>query len=194
MPEGEIRLFIAVPVPAPAVAACRSLIDGVRAHEASAAVRWVRLDGLHLTIRFLGPTTPDLLPAVTEAIRDAVARPPFPVTLAGAGAFPSARRPRALWLGVADGAADLAGIGTRLDAPLAGLGWQPEGRPFRPHLTIARTDAVPIALGASIADALTRAAAGWQTTFEADRVVLYRSHLGRGAPRYEPMAEIAVHG
>ena len=194
MPEGEIRLFIALPVPAPAVAACRSLIDRVRAHEASAAVRWVRLDGLHLTIRFLGPTGPDRVPAITDAIRDAVGRPPFPVTLAGAGAFPSASRPRALWLGLSDGAADLAQIATRLDAPLAGLGWQPEGRPFRPHLTVARTDAVPIAVGASIADMLTRAAASWATTFEADRVVLYRSHLGRGAPRYEPMAEIALHG
>ncbi len=194
MPDGEIRLFIALPVPAAAVDACRTLIDSVRTHEASAAVRWVRLDGLHLTIRFLGPTAPDRVAAVTEAIRDAVARPPFAVTLAGAGAFPSAARPRALWLGISDGAAELAEIGTRLDAPLGGLGWQPEVRPFRPHLTIARTDAVPIALGASIADALMRAAAGWQTTFEADRVVLYRSHLGRGAPRYEPVAELALHG
>jgi len=192
--EDAIRLFIAVPVPAPAVAACHSLIDSVRAHAASRAVRWVRVDHLHLTLRFLGATAPDRVPGLTEAIRAAAALPPFPVTLSGAGAFPSVARPRALWLGISDGVTELAQLGARLDAPLADLGWQPEGRPFRPHLTIARTDAVPIAEGASIAAALTRAAASWQAAFEADRFVLYRSHLGRGAPRYEPMAEVALHG
>ena len=67
------------------------------------------MDGLHVTLRFLGATTPDLIPAVGEAIRATTAgRGPFEVVLAGAGAFPEGRRPRALWIGIEHGAEQLA--------------------------------------------------------------------------------------
>jgi 2'-5' RNA ligase len=195
VPEDPIRLFIAVPVQAAALEACRILIDGVRVGPAGNAARWVRTENLHLTLRFLGATPPDRVPAISDVLRaGAAGRSAFPVLLAGAGAFPSATRPRALWLGIQDGAADLGAIASALDAPLAALGWPSEGRPFRPHLTVARTDAVSIADGAAAAAALERAAAGWRASFTADRLVLYRSHLGRGAPRYEPVAQIALPG
>ncbi len=195
MPDDAVRLFIAVPVPAAALEACRALIDGVRTTPAGKAARWVRTENLHLTLRFLGATEPDRLTAISDVLRGAATgRPAFPVLLAGAGAFPSALRPRALWLGIQDGAADLGAIASALDTPLAALGWPSEGRPFRPHLTVARTDAASIADGAAAAAALERAAAGWRASFTADRLVLYRSHLGRGAPRYEPVAEIALPG
>ncbi len=66
----------------------------------------------------------------------------FDITLAGAGAFPAGRRPRTLWLGIARGAEELAALVRGLDGPLAPLGWPADARPFRPHLTVARTDAV----------------------------------------------------
>ncbi len=195
MPDDAIRLFIAVPVPAAALEACRVLIDSVRTAPAGKAARWVRTENLHLTLRFLGATPPDRGPAVADVLRTAAAgRRPFPVLLAGAGAFPSVMRPRALWIGIHDGAPDLGAIASELDAPLAALGWPPEGRPFRPHLTVARTDAASIADGAAAAAALMRAAAGWRVSFTADRLVLCRSHLGRGAPRYETVAETALPG
>ncbi len=193
MAEGPLRLFIAVPVPPDALEACRALIDGVRGGPAGHGARWVRTENLHLTVRFLGATAPEVVGAVAEAVRDAAARQPaFPVRLAGAGAFPSGARPRALWLGIEQGAAELAGIATALEGPLGLLGWPPEGRPYRPHLTVARTDAASIAAGAGAAEALAAAAAGWHTAFEADRVVLYRSRLASGPPVYEAMAEASL--
>jgi len=193
--EAPLRLFIAVPVPAAALEACRTLVDGVRAGPAGRGPRWVRTENLHLTLRFLGATPPDRVAAVEDTVRAVAAgRSAFPVALSGAGAFPSGRRPRALWLGIREGADGLAALGSALDAPLAALGWEPEERPFRPHLTVARTDAVSIADGAAAAAALVAAADGWEVTFVADRLVLYRSHLGRGAPSYEPLAEAALGG
>jgi 2'-5' RNA ligase len=193
--EPAHRLFVAVPVPPDALEACRTLIDGVRAGPAGRGARWVRTENLHLTLRFLGATPPERVPAIEAAVRAAAAgRAPFAVTLAAAGAFPSGGRPRALWLGIEAGADDLSAIASALAPPLAALGWPPEGRPFRSHLTVARTDAAPIAAGVAAAQALVAAAVAWRTAFMADRVVLYRSHLGGGPPRYEPVAEVALTG
>ncbi len=193
MAEDPLRLFIAVPVPHAAKQACATLIDGVRGGPAGRAARWVRTENLHLTLRFLGATAVDLVPALADLVRAAAAgRGTFPVVLSGAGAFPSANRPRALWLGIADGAAELSAVARSLDAPLGVLGWPLDERGFRPHLTVARTDAASIADGAAVAAALTRAAADWRVGFTADRIVLYRSRLGRGAPRYEEVAAAAL--
>jgi 2'-5' RNA ligase len=195
VPEAPLRLFVAVPVPATSLEACRALVDGVRTGATGRGARWVRTENLHLTMRFLGPTAPDRVAALAGVLAGAAeGRPPFQVELAGAGAFPSPARPRALWLGITTGVNELGAIAASLADPLAVLGWEPESRPFRPHLTVARTDAAPIADGAAAAAALIRAAAGWRTVFTADRLVLYQSHLGRGAPRYEPLAEATLRG
>ncbi len=193
MAEGELRLFIAVPLPPDALETCRALVDGVRLGPAGRGARWVRTENLHLSLRFLGATPSGRAPAVKAAVHGAAAgHRGFEVRLAGAGAFPSPHRPRALWLGVERGTAELAALAGALESPLAALGWPPEDRPFRAHLTVARTDAASIADGARTAAALLDAATGWAVTFRADRVVLYRSHLGGGPPRYEPLEEVAL--
>jgi 2'-5' RNA ligase len=69
-----------------------------------------------------------------------------------------------------------------------------DDRPFRPHLTVARTDAAGTAGSLAVAAELREAAAGWRASFVADRVILYRSHLGGGPPRYEPVREAALEG
>lgn len=195
MPEPAHRLFVAVPVPPEALDACRALIDGVRRGPAGRGARWVRTENLHLTLRFLGATPADRVPAVEAAVRRAAAGiGAFDVRLAGAGAFPPSGRPRALWLGIVGGAAELGAIASALEEPLSELGWPPDGRPFRPHLTVARTDAASIAEGARVAADLVAAATGWSASFVADRVVLYRSHLRAGPPLYEPVAGVPLPG
>lgn len=191
--EGSERLFIAVPLPPPAVEACRELVDGVRAAVDPKGARWVRMDGLHVTLRFLGDTPSGNVPAVGAAMRAATERHgPFGVTLAGAGTFPSDRRPRTLWIGIERGAEELGALSQGLNAPLAALGWAPDARPFRPHLTVARTDAVRGNGGTVVGDVLADAAAGWSVSFDATSVVLFRSHLGSGAARYERVDEVEL--
>jgi 2'-5' RNA ligase len=112
--------------------------------------------------------------------------------LAGAGAFPAERKPRALWLGMERGAAELGALADALDPALEPLGWPPDRRPYRPHLTVARLDSASIADGGAVADELRSAAAKWRTAFPVTGVALYRSHLGGGPPRYEPLVEVGL--
>ncbi len=193
MAERPDRLFVAVPLPPAPLAACKALIEGVRAGPLGDVPRWVHVDNLHLTVRFLGETPPELTPDAALAVQDAItgARA-FEVVLAGAGAFPEARKPRALWLGIERGAGELGALMDALDPALEPLGWPRDDRPYRPHLTVARLDRSSIASSGAVADELRTAAADWRTSFRADRVVLYRSHLGGGPPRYEPLVEVAL--
>lgn len=195
MADRPHRLFVAVPLPPEPLAACGALIEGVRAGPLGRVPRWVHVDHLHLTVRFLGDTPPDLVPDVALGVRDAVGGSgvgAFEVALEGAGVFPGLRKPRALWLGMTRGAVELGSLAEALGQALEPLGWARDGRPYRPHLTVARLDSAPIADGVAVAEALERAAASWRTSFVADRVVLYRSHLGGGGPRYEPLVEIPL--
>ena len=188
--DGPQRLFVAVAVPPGAVEACREVIEAVRASALGHEARWVRTENLHLTIRFLGDTPHDLVPDVGLAVVDAAARVgPFHVELAGAGAFPDGRHPRTLWLGVERGNDGLIALVDALEAPLEGLGWPPDGRARRPHLTVARTDATRGEVSHAIADALAAAASGWRAGIEVTALTLFRSRLGGGPPRYEPLVE-----
>ncbi len=92
--------------------------------------RMVRGEGLHLTLRYLGPTELADPAALTSELHSLVAdERPFSVRLEGLGAFPSLRRPRAIWVGVSRGRAELVRLG-RLLAP-----GEPE---ITPHCTLAR--------------------------------------------------------
>jgi 2'-5' RNA ligase len=189
-PDPPQRLFVAVAVPPEPLEACRRVVDAVRTTSLGREARWVRIENLHLTVRFLGDVPPDLVPDVGLAVEDAAARvDPFRIELAGAGAFPDGRHPRTLWLGVDRGNEGLEQLVDALEAPLDRLGWPPDPRARRPHLTVARTDAVRGEVSHALADALLEAATGWRTAFDAAAVTLYRSHLGGGPPRYEPLVQ-----
>jgi RNA 2',3'-cyclic 3'-phosphodiesterase len=194
-PPDIVRLFYAVPVPAPARAKVGELIDRVQAAvgDGTARIRWVRVEGLHLTLRFLGPTPAGLRPQL-EAAADTVARTasPFEVVLSGGGAFPSLARPRSLWVGVSEGGDGLSALADELSRLSRDVGLELETRPFAAHLTIGRTDGVR--LGRVAARALAEAASAIDVRFTADRVVLFRSQLGGGPARYEPLHEALLGG
>ena len=193
MPDTR-RLFIAIPVPPETREQVRELIEPIRAQPFGAAPRWVHLDTLHVTLRFLGDAPGDEVPDVAQAVLAAVeGTPAFEVRLAGAGAFPlHGRKVRALWLGIGDGASELARLSAALTERLALLGWPADVKPFAPHLTVARTDRASIADGILVSQALEAAAADWSSTFQAHSVVLYRSSLGAGPPRHDPVETVVL--
>ncbi len=171
----------------------RASVAGVDAESAGAAreVRWVRLDGVHLTLRFLGPTPDERIPAIEGAIRRAVQGvPPFAVRIGGGGAFPHAGRPRVLWLGVTAGAEQMAALAAVLEDGLVAAGWERDERPFKAHLTLARSDGVRA--GPETARALIRAGEEFVADWTADRLVLFESHTGRGPASYEPLIEVPL--
>ena len=169
------------------------LVDRIRAEGVPGGgrdVRWVRLDGLHLTLRFLGPTLEDRVELAREAVTEAATgHGRIAVTLGGAGTFPPVGRPRALWLGVRRGADDLTRLAGSVDRSLVERGWPAETRPFRAHLTLARADGVPA--GAAIGASLAAAAADLEVAFELSEIGLFESLTGGGPARYEPL-ELAV--
>jgi 2'-5' RNA ligase len=184
------RLFVAVPLPDDAATAIGHVVASVRSMPIPAGARdarWVRLDGLHLTLRFLGPTGAELLEPTMAAI-DAVghaARGPIAIELAGSGAFPAGRRPRTLWIGLARGAEELAELAAATETALADAGWQRDPRPFRAHLTLARTDAS--SAGQLLAERLAAAMSGRRLSCTIDRVGLFESVTGGGPARYVPL-------
>ena len=187
------RLFVAVPLPADAGDAVAALVDRVRAPGVPGGgrdARWVRMDGLHLTLRFLGPTLEDRVPQALAAVRSADVGTGFEVELDGAGAFPSPSRPRTLWLGIADGTNELTSLADRIDRALVEAGWPPSDRGFRPHLTLARSDG--IAAGAGLAQRLMAEAADLHLRFRVDQVGLFESLTGGGPARYEPLAVVGL--
>lgn len=184
------RIFAAIPLAADARSAVEALVGAVRstADPSEREVRWVRLEGLHVTLRFIGPTLDQRIPAALEAVQAAaVQATPFEVGLAGAGAFPDAIRPRALWLGIGKGVDELSALTRAIDRELAARGWSVEDRPFRPHLTLARSDGV--GSGSRTAARLMMEADGLDVRWNVDRVVLFESVTGGGPARYVPIGE-----
>jgi 2'-5' RNA ligase len=184
------RIFIAIPIPDEAASRIASLVEAVRAEGVPGGgrdVRWVRLDGLHLTLRFLGPTLEDRIGPATEAVRAtaAAAGGSFDVSIGGAGTFPPAGRPRALWLGLREGETEITALARVVDDTLTRAGWELDPRPFRPHLTLARSDGVPA--GSAIGDRLVSAAADLDIRFRAESIGLFESLTGGGPARYVPL-------
>ena len=109
------RLFVALPLPSTAVDAVSELVATVRAEALPAGmhdVRWVRLDGLHLTLRFLGPTLDERIGPTIDAVRRAArAASPIDAVMAGTGTFPAHGRPRTLWIGLPTGDVEIAQAG-----------------------------------------------------------------------------------
>jgi 2'-5' RNA ligase len=183
------RLFYAVPIPQPAIDEIAAVIARVRALGVPGGgrdVRWVRLEGLHLTLRFLGPTLDDRIEPARRALRGATdGRSGFDISIGGAGTFPEGGRPRALWLDVRDGEEGLVGLADEIDRELRHAGWVLDPKPFRPHLTLARSDGVPA--GAEIGARLIDAADDLDVRFRAERVGLFESLTGGGPARYVPV-------
>jgi 2'-5' RNA ligase len=190
------RLFVAVPLDEPAVRTVVAIVERIRADREVVAsgerdVRWVRMDGLHLTLRFLGPTPERDVPSVADAVRrGADGHDSFEIGIDGGGSFPNPRRPRTLWLAVTQGTSELAALAQAVDRELVAAGWPASERPFRAHLTVARSDGIPA--GADVARRLAEAAAGLDLRSAADRVVLFESITGRGPARYEPLESVAL--
>jgi 2'-5' RNA ligase len=104
-----------------------------------AAVRWVKPENIHLTLRFLGEIQPDLITQIGRAIDQKVIHlPVFDLELGELGSFPNSRNPRIIWVGIGGDTGPLNQLHASIEQELVRFGWEPDGRRFHPHLTIGR--------------------------------------------------------
>ena len=139
----------------------------------------------HLTLQFLGNRV-DL-----ERVRDALSSLAVragPVQLGAAGAFPSERRGRVLWLGVSEGQELLAQLAASVGALLEPVGYPPEARGYHAHLTLARLK-TPVDLRSVVAG-LGRGPVG--RAWPAAEVVLFQSRVRRSGAEYTPRARFPL--
>lgn len=102
-------------------------------------VKWVRPEGLHLTLKFLGEQQAEVVPSIAAAMRKAAASAgPFELQYGGAGVFPSPGRARIVWSGILGGAGETKNLAASLERELVKKGFPPENRPFRAHITLGR--------------------------------------------------------
>ncbi len=147
-------------------------------------VNWVEPGNLHLTLLFLGEIDQREVLDVCRAAQKAVAAmPSLTVNIEGTGCFPNARRPRVLWVGVTDGAAEVCAVHDAIEAPLLDLGcYRREVRAFTPHVTLGRVKSD------GPADAIAKALVAHQTWSAGDVLVrevkVMSSELTRDGPTY----------
>jgi RNA 2',3'-cyclic 3'-phosphodiesterase len=102
-------------------------------------VSWVPPANLHVTLKFLGWTRPEVVPAIRARVAAGVAaRKPFEIEAVGTGAFPSPSAARVLWVGVRDAGGTLAALAHDVEDWMAELGFEREARPYHPHITLGR--------------------------------------------------------
>ena len=133
------RIFAAIDISDEARGAVVAYVAKLRMDVADIRVGWEKPEKLHLTLKFFGDVDAARLLRLGTALDEvATAHKPFVAELAGTGVFPTARRPRVLWLGIQNDSGRIAKIGDEIERVSSRLGFPREKRPFSPHLTIAR--------------------------------------------------------
>jgi len=134
-----MRLFVALEVPEPVRREVARRMAGLR--DRLPRARWVDPENIHLTLLFLGQTPDDKVPVLSAKLREAFARhAPMTVRLSGGGTFPPKRPARVAWIGM-EAPEELAAVqADAVAAAVEAVGFEPEERPFRPHVTLARCE------------------------------------------------------
>jgi 2'-5' RNA ligase len=184
-----MRLFVAIDIPEDVRRNLAALV--AKLHGTSRNARWARIEGLHVTLKFIGETPVDKTEMIKTALAAIPSRAPMFINFRGLGFFPNERRPRVLWAGVEAGP-EFAELAATVETTLEPLGIPREGRAFTPHLTLSRFES-PREL-----DSL-RAAIEESGPMEFGRVTaqefhLYQSVLKRGGAEYTRLATFSLAG
>ena len=192
-PEDQLlRLFVAVDLPENVREALGRIQNGLRQRDLT-GLRWVRPQGIHLTLKFLGETPAERVPAIEGALAAAVrGAEPFRLALGTPGTFGGRRGPRVVWLDITGEVERLGGLQGAVEGAMVEVGLAPEERGYSPHLTLAR---VPQPPRPGTAEMISRALAAVEpprAEFEVREIVLMRSRLQPGGAVYERLAGFSL--
>ncbi len=182
---GTVRVFVAVGLSAEAR---EQLLDDVARirREVPDGIQWANPDGMHLTLKFLGNIPLSNVSPLLECVhRVADGYTPFSLGLDGLGVFPNRRKPRVLWAGIDGDMNALSDLQQGAEEAINGLGYPPEQRPFRPHITLGRprrsvSDAQLGRIGAVVSGFAPPAPVSWRV----EQVDVMQSELHPSGARY----------
>lgn len=175
-----MRLFIALDIPGEIRKRLAEYMERVRSYAGDA--RWARVEGLHVTLKFIGEVK-DPKPEEIKQALSGVKGPDFQVTFGNIGFFPTPKSPRVFWAGVQSGE-ELAHLASTIDQTTGKLGIAREERAFSPHLTLARAGTRDPQSLKGLVPLLTAEAAPQFGTMTAREFWLYQSQTGPGGSRY----------
>jgi len=182
-----MRLFVAVEIDDDSRRAAAATAEALRTALGPAfKARWVPPENMHLTVRFIGHVDDDRAPALIDALTPPLAVTPFYLELGGCGAFPQSGPPRVMWMGLTRGLSSLSLMHEACNQRLRPFGFEPEGRPYSVHLTLARIKDAPKGAGAAAREGLRRVTS-YTATCYVTRATIFQSHLSPKGPRYEPV-------
>ena len=183
----KLRTFIGLALEEPALGAAACCLEALRSGPLGRDARFVRPEGLHVTLRFLGAIESDAVPAIFRAVAASVfPLAAFSVCLGALHAFPSPQRPRVLALGL-EPEAKLAELAAAVERGVVAAGFALEPRPFRAHVTLARVHAGrrPVLEGVPGPE---------PAQFTAREATLFESQPGSGGSLYTPLERMALGG
>jgi 2'-5' RNA ligase len=186
-----IRSFLAIELPKPILRKIEEVEADLKSTHAD--VRWVSPEKIHLTLKFFGNIEESRIDSIFQSIEEPVRNTlPFSLKVQGVGAFPSMKSPRVIWMGLVNGSEILTPFQKEIEAQLEKIGFQPEDRPFRPHLTLGR---VKSSRGKNdLAGTMEKHKEEEFGDFQVERVILFKSDLKPSGPIYTPLKEMKLGG
>ncbi len=184
-----MRAFVGIGLPDVCRAAIARALSPFRT--GPGRIAWVREQNLHLTLKFLGEIHAGQADAAGTALAEAAAGvPPFDIEVAGAGAFPSLRAPRVLWVGIREPLELVGKLQQNIETALLRSGFPREDKPFHPHVTAGRVKgALPPGWGDRFAGALSGIRFG---SARAESFQLYESRLSPAGATYAVVRDIPL--
>ena len=181
-----IRSFVAIELSRSIQQQLETLIGKLKSPRTQ-AVRWVPTENIHLTIKFLGDVSPKNMDLLKNMLKAEVSRQhSFSLTIGGMGAFPTAKRPRVIWVGIT-APPQFISLVHLVEAECNKLGYANEERPFSPHLTLGRVSQVR-----QVAEALAGLTVGQLGTAEVREVILFKSELRPSGVEYAPLLKVPL--
>ncbi len=182
-----MRAFFAIDLDERTRSAAAGVADQLRACPGGDAVRWVREETLHVTLRFLGDIDCGQIARLAGCVREQTAAlSPFRLQLGGVRPFPSRRRPLAVVLDV-EPAEPLAELADAVERGVVAAGFGPEPRPFNAHLTLGRIRGKHFSLVTG--DVTTSG-----ESCPVNEAVLFKSELQPSGAHYTPIERAPLGG
>lgn len=187
--KDEIRSFIAIDISHDIRKALNKFVSKLK--HTGEDVRWVRIEGIHLTLKFVGNIKPHMVNEILRAMENSVnGIGPFKVEVKGTGVFPNLKKPRVFWVGVNEETGKLERLAANIEKELKNLGFKEEERKFKPHLTLGRVSQGVKA--GKLCDIINDEADRNFGAFEVREIILFKSKLTPTGAEYAKLGAVSL--